>query len=246
MRDFAHEVILDDLLEKLFEVLQVFVFRVVCDLGVDLGLPVALDVGDAVFEEEGVCGGETVDRFEHGVGAEDEGGEVVEGCFWIERLVAFGIDEQCFDFGSECEGVVVDAVVEGLDPESVAREEEGAIVFIPDGEGKHAAQFLGAVGAVFFVGVEDDFSIGVRFEAVAFAAKLFSEDEVVVDFAVEYDPAGVVFICDGLVATRDINDAKSSVSESDGAFDVEAFIVGPAVCDQGGHVLDEALGDGAL
>lgn len=69
---------------------------------------------------------------------------------------------------------------------------------------------------------------------------------MVVDFAVENDPACAVFVGDGLVSACDVDDAESAVAEADGAFDVEAFVVRPAVRDHGGHVVDESLGDGAL
>ena len=51
-----------------------------------------------------------------------------------------------------------------------------------------------AVGAVFFEKVDDGFGVAVGAVAMAAGDELLAQGEMVVDFAVEYDPQGAVFV----------------------------------------------------
>src|SRR5438874_1075750 len=60
----------------------------------------------------------------------------------------------------------------------------------------------------------------------------------VINFAIKDDPDALVLVVDGLVATRQIYDAESAHSESDGAFGVDPLIIRPPVDDCLAHSMD--------
>jgi hypothetical protein len=73
-----------------------------------------------------------------------------------------------FDFGTEQEPLGRQLVVQRLDAQTVAGDEQRFRISVPDGKGEHAAQVLYAVGAILFEKVDDGFGIAVG--AVAMAA----------------------------------------------------------------------------
>ena len=69
--------------------------------------------------------------------------------------------EQRLDLGAEEEAAVGLRVVERLDPEPVAREEELALARVPDREGEHALQPLDAADSLLLVEMDDRLGVGV-------------------------------------------------------------------------------------
>ena len=132
----------------------------------------------------------------------------------------------------------MDAVIERLLPEPVARQQQGAIAGIPDGVGEHAAQLRNAAGAFFFVEVHQRFGVAVGFEAVAGAKQICAQFPEIVDLAVEDYPDGSVFIRHGLVAGREIDDAEPPHPEAAAAVDMIAFVIRAAIPDLIAHGAD--------
>jgi hypothetical protein len=58
---------------------------------------------------------------------------------------------------------------------------------------------------------------------------------VIVDFAVEYHPNGLIFVGDWLVAAAEIDDAEPAHANGAAILNVEALIVRPAVLDLIAH-----------
>jgi hypothetical protein len=146
------------------------------------------------------------------------------------------------DFGGEEERAVfaVD-VVERLDAEAVARDEQLTPRRVPDGEGEHAAQLLDGARAVFFIKMEDGLGVAVGSVRVAARFEPGAVVRVVVNLPVEDDVERAVLVLHRLVAARHVNDAQASVSEPRAAVNEQAHVVRPAVREHVAHPFE--LGD---
>src|ERR1700720_2113933 len=92
--------------------------------------------------------------------------------------------------------------------------------------------------------MDDDFGVGLGFEDVALGEKKFTEFLIVVDFPVENDPDGAVFVRDGLVAGVEVNDGQAAEAEADWTGKIKTFVVRATMLDGIGHGLEE-LGSNA-
>ncbi len=90
-------------------------------------------------------------------------------------------------------------IEERLLAQMVGGQQHAAMAIVPDGEGKHAAQLLHHFSAPLLITVDDDFSVGVGTESVAGGNQLRAQFLEVIDFAVEGDPDGLIFIAHGLM-----------------------------------------------
>src|SRR5262249_41636073 len=70
------------------------------------------------------------------------------------------IDEERLDFRGEQNSLAGSRVVERLDADSVAGQDQPPAAFVPDGDGEVAIEVAGKVAAPFLVGVRNDFGIG--------------------------------------------------------------------------------------
>jgi hypothetical protein len=96
--------------------------------------------------------------------------------------------------------VVKQGVVKRFDAKAVAGEEKGFAVTVPEREGEHAAEALDAFFTPGFPGMDDDFSVAAGVEGVAQRLQFRDQFLVVVDFAVEDDADGFVFVIKRLLA----------------------------------------------
>jgi hypothetical protein len=87
-----------------------------------------------------------------------------------------------------------------------------------------------------------DDSLGVAFRTVPMTArfKALPQVQMVIDFAVEYDPNVAVFVAQRLVTGLDIDDAEAAHRQSDILFNKEAFVVRAPVNDPPVHRVEEA------
>ena len=106
-------------------------------------------------------------------------------------------------------------VVERLDAQAVAREQELPLPRVPEREGEHAAQPLDAARPELLVEVHDDLGVGRRREAVAARHELAPQLAVVVDLAVEDDPDRAVLVGDRLLAGLEVDDGQPAHAEPD-------------------------------
>src|SRR3569623_1462302 len=120
-------------------------------------------------------------------------------------------------------------VVERLDAETVAREEQRLAVAIPDREGEHAAQALDAAVAPLLPGLHDHLSVVARTKGEAGGDQLRHQLLVVVDFSVEYHHHRAVFIEERLLAAGKIEDGETAVTEAHARLDMNAGFVRTAV-----------------
>ena len=98
------------------------------------------------------------------------------------------VGEQRLQLGAEKKRAVRERrVVERLDAEPVAREEERLPVAVPEREREHAAEALDAALAPRLPRMHDHLGVALRAEGVAEPRELGNERLVVVDLAVEDD-----------------------------------------------------------
>src|SRR5262245_11747595 len=83
--------------------------------------------------------------------------------------------------------------------------------------------------------VGDCFGIGAGAKAMAEAFELLAQLAVVVDLAVQDDPALAVLVRQGLMAGLEIDDREPAEPESEGAVQVDAVVVGAAMADARRH-----------
>src|SRR5581483_9204175 len=203
-------------------------------------VPVARDLDAPVLPLQSVAGEQSLDALKEGRFA---GGRAVGGIIRERRVVQLRFAgkgfEQGLDLRSEVEGAVcVKRVIKRLDAEAVAGQQQAALWAIPDGEGEHTAQEFDRAAAVFFVEMEDGFGVAMRAVAMAFGFEVGAIIGVIVDFAVEDDGDGVVFVEHGLMAAREINDRETAMGESDVRIEEEAGIVGAAMSKRVTHAGD--------
>src|SRR2546426_5986833 len=136
--------------------------------------------------------------------------------------------------------------MEGLLAQAIARQNELALVFVVDGQPKHAAQLLHAVGAHFLIEVDNNFRIGLGVEAMAALFQFRAQFRKVVDLAVVNDPGAAVLVENGLVPARQIDDAETPHTQPGAVRDVDAFLVRSAMDDRVAHLAHESFGDVAL
>jgi hypothetical protein len=91
-----------------------------------------------------------------------------------------------------------------------------------------------------FVGVHDDFCVGVCAEAVTERRELGSQLGEVANLSVEDDPHRRVFVGDGLTASGEIDDAQTATSEADALIDVEAVSIGASMDERCRHRREES------
>src|ERR1700726_2420887 len=83
--------------------------------------------------------------------------------------------------------------------------------------------------------MDDRFCIALGAIAVATSDQFFSQCEVIVDFAIENDPYGSVFIANRLMTAGDINDAEPPHTDADLTLSKDAIIIRTAVSHDVAH-----------
>jgi len=104
----------------------------------------------------------------------------------IERGIDTTTGEQRLHAGGEAQPHTFERVIQRLDAEAVAGEEQRAMAQVADGEGEHAVEMLDAFFAPGVIGLEDHLAVALREERVAEFFEFLAQFAVVVDGAVEH------------------------------------------------------------
>src|SRR5881396_2603272 len=153
----------------------------------------------------------------------------------VERRPAREGGQNRLDLRREQELVPRERVVQRLDAEPIAREEQPPPGPIPEREGEHAIQALDAALAIVFVRVHDRLGVAARPVAVAPRLEARAQRGVVVDLAVVDDPDGLVLVGHGLVTARHVDDRQPAMAESDRPVEQQALAVRPAMAEHVAH-----------
>jgi hypothetical protein len=123
--------------------------------------------------------------------------------------------EQGFDFGGQIKRMVVEGVVDGLDPKTVAGGQQGLIRLVPQHERKLAAELLHAMCAEFLVQVQRNLAVRARPEQMPAPFQFTSLALEVIELAVDNDVNPFVLVCDRLITGREVNNAQPRMTETD-------------------------------
>jgi len=150
-------------------------------------------------------------------------------------------------FGCKQQAATPDRVVERLDAQRIAREENcgcGAAATLghfDDGEREHAAQSGDGLFTPLLVGVDDYFSVGAGEERVALGFEFLAQLAKIVNFSVEDDRERAGFIPDGLRAAGKIDDAKAPRADDDWWGGEKSFFIRAAMDNRREHTAYDGL-----
>jgi hypothetical protein len=124
---------------------------------------------------------------------------------------------QCLQLGCKRKPAAVAVNVERLLAVRIPSQGQRAATEVRDRNGKHPIQPLKASLAQIFVQVKDYFDIAVCPETVPFFNQLATQLHIIVDLAIANDGNRFVFVKDGLLATRHIDDGEPRHADGDSA-----------------------------
>src|SRR5687768_7253140 len=139
---------------------------------------------------------------------------------------------------------MINVVVQRLFTDAVASEDQRSSGLIPQSKGEHSAKTFHKAVWERFVQVHNRFCVALRPKRVAMLQTFF-QFFVVVDFAVEADPNGSVFVRKRLLSGAQVDDAETAMAESNATPQMDAALVGPSVMHDIGHFPDQPLVNGS-
>ena len=178
-------------------------------------IPVAGDLCPAVFPDEQVAGGQLADAGEHGLRRRHElEAEVVVQGLMVDPPLHARVLEDGLDLRAEHQPAVLLRVVERLDADAVAGEQQPLARGVVQGEAEHAAQVVDHVDPVLLVAVQDHLGIGVAAEPVPPGFEQGPQFLEIVDLAVEHQADGVVLVEHRLAAVlAQVDDRQPAEAE---------------------------------
>src|SRR6185437_2083794 len=147
--------------------------------------------------------------------------------------------EDALDLGGEPEAAAMEAVVERLDAEAIARQQQTLQRTVPERDGEHAVQAREERQAVLFVEPRDHLAVARAAEAVPLGCQLVAQLAVVVDLPVENDLHRAGLVADGLIARDQIQHREPPHSQADPGLGVYALPVRPAMAHHLAHGADQ-------
>ena len=146
------------------------------------------------------------------------------------------LPEERLQLRPERELVVGQAVVQRLDPEAVASENQAVTARVPDRDREHAAQRMHKIEAPLLVQVYENFGVAVGREPVPCLLEFPTESPVVVDLPVLHHAVPPIFVRDRLVAVFEVDDREPPHGKADGPVDRDAFAVRPSIRQRPAHL----------
>jgi hypothetical protein len=108
---------------------------------------------------------------------------------------------------------------------------------VPNGEGEHASQVLDAIITVLLVGMNNDLCVTIRGKAVTALLEFFPKLTIVIDFPIEDDEDALIFVKDGLMATREVNNRETAHAQCSSIAYPHSLIVWPTVANNLAHAI---------
>ena len=129
-------------------------------------------------------------------------------------------------------------VVQRLDAQSVARQQQTPAARVIDRESKHAAQLLNTIASHLLVEMDDHFCVAVSVENVTAAFEIRTKLGEVVNFSVVDDTDGFVFVENRLVTSGEVDDAQPPHAQARAVLYENAFVIGSAMNNALTHPMD--------
>ena len=143
--------------------------------------------------------------------------------------------ENRFRLGTKDQAMRTSPDVEWFLADAVAREYKPITLGIPKSNAEHTSQALQKTQPFLLVQVNQDFRIALCAENVALGNQAGPQLLKVVNLSVANNPNCFIFVGDGLMPTREINDAQSSHSQGHAATKVHTLVVRAAMFDRFAH-----------
>ncbi len=157
------------------------------------------------------------------------------------------ISQDGLQFRGKPQRTAVVEIVQRFDAHPVARHEQAASFRVPNGEGKHPAELLDALGTLVLVQMNNDFRVGLRAKYVAPLDQPLPKLVEVVNLAIEHNPDRIVLIREGLASRAQVNDGEPTMSQTDVSLDVMPVPVRTPVGQKASHPLHQpGVNAGAL
>src|SRR5262249_8414634 len=155
--------------------------------------------------------------------------EVLEERLAIPGAIDPGQPQERLDLRGERQAPGIQAVVQRLDPEPIAHQQETPSVAIPDGDREHPVQSLREGVAEFLVRSEHHLRIAARGERSTAPLELLAQLPEVEDLAVVDDGPATICGQHRLVTALEIENREAAMTQRDRPIDVEARVIGAAV-----------------
>ena len=151
------------------------------------------------------------------------------------------VSQEALDLGTVDQTLAHALIVEGLDAKDVAGAHQALLLVIPDGEGKHTAQTLQHRNAPLLVAMQNGLGIALSLEVITASNELLAKLLIVIDLAVEGDDDAAILVFHRLAAALKVDDGQTTETHGDVIVHEVALVVGTAMNDAVGHVLDNGL-----
>src|SRR5262249_39878281 len=152
--------------------------------------------------------------------------------FLVDLYLYRRLRQDRFDLRPEGEDRGRTRVVQRLDAVAVARQQQRALMPVPQRQREHAVEAQERPLAPFPEGVKDDFRVAGRAELIAQRLELDAQLAEIIDFAVVgYRVAAVRGRHRLMPGRRQVDDRQAPMSEAERAVDELALAVRPAMAD---------------
>ena len=123
--------------------------------------------------------------------------------------------ENRLQFRAKDDAIAVGIVVKRLLADAVTRQQQTALVAVPDDNREHASQLREALFSILLIEMDDSFGIRPGCKPVSFGDEFLAKVSIVIDFAIQQDPDGAVLVADWLMTSSDVDDAEPPMPQSD-------------------------------
>ena len=168
-------------------------------------------------------------------------GQVRQHGVFVHFLYKGRMRQKALDFRAEEERAVIRrlAIIQRLDAEHIPRQEEGLLLFIPDGESKHPTHAVQNALAPFGVAVHQNLAVGVTLEMITLLLELGANVLVIIDLTVKHQRVAAAFIVQRLIAgVGQVDDRQTAKTQHRALSHMVAAAVRPAMTDRVHHLLD--------
>ena len=197
---------------------------------------------------DAVPGGQGIDALDqsHGLHHRAEQQVASQGSLRKPRFDLTGGQERP-DFGGKNQVAIDERVVERLDAQAIARQQNPGIATprglrrLGESKREHPLEVVHAILSPFFVRVDDDLRVALRLEMIAAGFQRVAKLLEVIDLPVEYDDDGSVLIEHGLMSAAEVDDAEAAHTQGYRVVDKDALVVGATMMHLPQHLPHDAL-----
>ena len=96
----------------------------------------------------------------------------------------------------------------------IARQKQFPLVGVPKRECKHSIEAIDTVASPLFIGMDNDFRVGLRLKLMPVAKQLFAQFDVIVNLSVKDKLQAAVFIAQRLRSALEVDDAQAAHADT--------------------------------